>query len=104
MNLKQVYEVTVYSGTPAQGGPTSVVVVQFGQVALQIMKGRGQYPEIQARMIAKSLAFGPGANINTGTVIRNAVEDVDMLGQPTVYPDDAGTRAWVRSVSLGLAQ
>jgi len=97
MNQQEVYEVTVYSGTPAQGAPTGVVVIQFGQAELQMMSGRGQDPEIQARKIAKSLALGPGAHVNGGTRIRNAVVDVDALGQPTAYPDDAGTRAWVRT-------
>ena len=96
MNQQQVYEVTVYSGTPALGGPTSVVVIQFGQAELLLMSGRRQDPEMQARMIAKSLAFGPGAHVNGGVRIRSAVADVDALGQPTAYPDDAGTRAWVR--------
>jgi hypothetical protein len=96
MNRKEVYEVTVYSGTPAQGGPTSVVIIQFGQVALQMMSGRRQDPEMQARMIAKSLALGPGAHVNGGTQIKSTVVDVESLGQPTAYPDDAGTLAWVR--------
>jgi hypothetical protein len=71
------------------------LVIQFGEVALQIMSGRGQYPEMQARMIAKSLALGPGAHVNGGTRIRSILVDLDALGQPTAYPDDAGTRAWV---------
>jgi hypothetical protein len=97
MNQQEVYEVTVYSGTPALGGPIKVVVIQFGQAQLQIMSGRGQDPEMQARMIAKNLALGPGAHVNGGTQITNAVVDVDALGQPTAYPDGAGTRAWVRT-------
>ena len=97
MHQQQVYAVTVYSGTTAQGGPGTVVLIQFGQAALQIMSGRGQHPEVRARMIAKKLTFGPGAQANSGTRIKSIVVDVDSLGQPTAYPDgDAGTRAWVR--------
>jgi hypothetical protein len=98
MNQQQVYEVTVYKGIPAQGPPSVIVLIQFGQAALQIMSGRGQDPEMQARMIAKSLALGPGAHANGGTRIERIVVDVDSLGQPTTYPDDAGTRAWVGTV------
>lgn len=96
MNQQRVYEVSVYSGTPANGAPTTVVLIQFGQVQLQIMSGRGENPEMQARMIAKSLAFGPGSHVSGGTRIKSTIADVDALGQPTAYPDDAGSRAWVR--------
>lgn len=100
MNLRQVYEITVFVGTPAQGSPSRIVTIHFSRAALQITAGRRQNAELEARKIANSLAFGPGVQVNGGVQIRNATVDVDSLGQPTAYPDgDAGTRAWVRPSS-----
>jgi hypothetical protein len=49
---QQVYEITVFVGTPAQGSPSRIVTIQFSRAALHIMAGRRQNAELEARKIA----------------------------------------------------
>jgi hypothetical protein len=98
MNLQKVYEVKVLNQTPAEHGALiGTVIVHFSVAAFQVMAGRRQDPDAQASKIAKNLVLGPGAHMNSGTRIEHPTVDLDALGQPTAYPDDADTRAWVRS-------
>jgi hypothetical protein len=91
--LQQVYKITVFDVLETRL-PACFVIVHFTQAARQMMAKRGQDVLLEARKIAKRLAF-PDQPIKVGMEMRDIFADVDMLGPPTGYPDDSGSRAWV---------
>ena len=91
--LQQVYKITVFDVLETRL-PACFVIVHFTQAARQMMAKRGQDVLLEARKIAKRLAF-PDQPIQVGMEMRDIFADVDMLGPPTGYPDDSGSRAWV---------
>jgi hypothetical protein len=52
------------------------------------MAKRGQDVLLEARKIAKRLAFLPDQPIRVGMEMRDTFADVDMLGPPNGYPDN----------------
>jgi hypothetical protein len=96
-SLQQVYKITVFD-TLETRLPACFVIIHFTQAARQLMAKRGQDVLLEARKIAKRLAFLPDQPIQVGMEIRDTFADVDMLGPPTGYPDNSGSRAWVNYV------
>ena len=95
-SLQQVYKITVFDILETRL-PACVVIVHFTHAARQLMAKRGQDVLLEAWKIAKRLAFLPDQPIQVGMEMRDTFADVDMLGPPTGYPDNAGSRAWVNS-------
>src|ERR1700726_3156018 len=75
--------------------PACLVTIHFTQAARQLMAKRGQDVLLEARKIAKRLAFLPDQPTRVGMKVRHTFLDVDMLGPPADYPDNSGSRAWV---------
>ena len=98
MNLQQIYKVKVFNKTPAQGSPRCVVLIYFSEAALQIIRDRGENPDLAAGRYAKSLAYEPGVRDPSGTEITHETIDLDSLTGPPVYPDDTGSKAWMTHV------
>ena len=71
------------------------MTIHFTHAARQFMAKRGQDVLLEARKIAKRLAFLPDQPIRVGIEMKETFADVDMLGSPTGYPDHSGSRAWV---------
>jgi hypothetical protein len=92
--LLRVYEITVFD-ILEKGLPACLVTIHFTQAARQLMAKRGQDVLLEARKIAKRLAFLPDQPFQVGIEMRDAFADVDMLGPPTGYADNSGSRAWV---------
>jgi hypothetical protein len=93
-SLQQVYKITVFD-TLETGLPACFVIVHFTHAARQLMARRGQDVLLEARKIAKRLAFLPDQPNQVGMELRDTFADVDMLGPPTGFPDNSGSRAWV---------
>lgn len=93
-SLQQVYKITVFEILETRL-PACFVIVHFTHAARQLMAKRGQDVLLEARKIAKRLAFLPDQPIQVGMEMRDTFADVDMLGPPTGYPDNSGSRAWV---------
>src|ERR1700746_426755 len=96
-SLQQVYKITVFE-TLETRLPACFVIVHFTHAARQLMAKRGKDVLLEARNIEKRLAFLPYQPIQIGMEIRDTFADVDMLGPPTGYPDNYGSRAWVNYV------
>ena len=94
---QQVYKITVFE-TLETRLPACFVIVHFTQAARQLMAKRGQDVSLEARKIAKRLAFFPNQPMQVGMELRDTFADVDMLGPPTGYPDNSGSRVWVNYV------
>jgi len=94
-NLQRVYEITVLDGTLDERLPACLIIIHFTQASRQLMTKRGQDVLLAARKIAKRLAFSLGEPMGAGMQLRDTFLDVDMLGPPTGYPDNSGSRAWV---------
>ena len=92
-SLQQVYKITVFD-TLETRLPACFVIVHFTQAARQLMAKRGQDVLLEARKIAKRLAF-PDHPIQVGMEMRDTFADVEMLGPPAGYSDNSGSRAWV---------
>ena len=96
--LQRVYKITVFDILEKRL-PACLVTIHFTQAARQLMAKRGQDVLLEARKIAKRLAFLPDQPIQVGMEMRDTFADVDMLGPPTGYPDNSGSRAWVNYVN-----
>jgi hypothetical protein len=92
--LQRVYKITVFDIFEKRS-PACLVTIHFTQAARQLMAKRGQDVLLEARKIAKRLAFLPDQPIQVRMEMRDTFADVDMLGPPTGYPDNSGSRAWV---------
>jgi hypothetical protein len=92
--LQRVYKITVFDILEKRL-PACLVTIHFTQAARQLMAKRGQDVLLEARKIAKRLAFLPDQPIRVRMEMRDTFADVDMLGPPTGYPDNSGSRAWV---------
>jgi hypothetical protein len=93
-SLQQVYKITVFDNLETRL-PACFVIVHFTHAARQLMAKRGQDVLLEARKIAKRLAFLTDQPIQVGMELRDTFADVDTLGPPTGYPDNSGSRAWV---------
>jgi hypothetical protein len=93
--LLRVYEITVVDILEKRS-PPCLVIIHFTQASRQLMAKRGQDVLLEARKIAKRLAFLPDQPVQLGMEMRDTFADVDLLGPPTGYPDNAGGRAWVK--------
>jgi hypothetical protein len=92
--LQRVYEIRVFDILEKRL-PACLVTIHFTQAARQLMTKRGQDVLLEARKIAKHVAFLPDQPFRVGMEIRDTFADVDMLGQPTGYADNSGSRVWV---------
>jgi len=105
MNEQSVCKVELFDQTPAATGgeqPRYVVLVHFSEVALQMMKAKGQKADLEARKNAKNLTKIEWPNIaRSGLRITHSTVDLDTLGEPTAHPDGAGSRVWVVSAPEG---
>src|ERR1700749_1440990 len=93
-SLQQVYKITVFDALETSL-PACFVIVHFTHAARQLMARRGQDVLLEARKIAKRLAFLPAQPRQVGMELSDTFADVDTLGPPTGYPDNSGSMAWV---------
>ena len=108
MNLQSVHAVSIFDRTPATPGfgePCYIVQVHFSEVQLEIMRARRVNADWAATKIAKSLVSTEMSNIvqgpGSGTQMSHPLADLDRLGTPNIYPDDAGTRVWITKAPPG---
>jgi hypothetical protein len=94
-SLQRVYEITVFDGTLEERLPACLIIIHFTQASRQLMMKRGQDVSLEARKIAKRLAFPFDEPIRSGMKVRDTFLDIDMLGPPADYPDNSGSKAWV---------
>lgn len=82
MNKQTVCKVELFDQTPAATGgeqPRYVVLVHFSEVALQIMKAKGQKADLEARKNAKNLTKNEWPNIaRSGLRITHPTVDLDI--------------------------
>src|SRR5258707_12873547 len=100
--LQRVYEITVFAGTLEERLPACLIIIHFTQASRQLMTKRGQDVLLAARKIAKRLAFPLGERMRLGMKVNDTFLDIDMLGQPSDYPDNSGSRAWLSDVKNTL--
>jgi hypothetical protein len=103
MNEQTVFQVELFDQTPAIcEHPRCVMLVYFSKFALQMMRDQRKNANVKALQIGKNLTQPEWFNIaGTGSKITHPLADLDTLGEPTAYPDDAGSRVWVAAAPEG---